>query len=47
MFYIDAMLNFDFDVDANANVKYEHALSKGMFVANATSLLDGFTENLI
>ena len=26
MFYIDAMLNFDDDVDANANVKCEHTI---------------------
>ena len=27
MFYVDAMLNFDGDVDANANVKCEHTFS--------------------
>ena len=27
MFYIDAMLNFDGDIDANANIKCEHTVT--------------------
>ena len=37
MFYIDAMLNFDGDVNANANVKCEHTLTKWLFISQTSS----------
>ena len=39
-FYIDAMLNFDGDVDANANVKCEHTVTEVLLLTIVTYLFD-------